>query len=121
MVALLSLALLMSQAATSVCGAQCAQHSSGIHPSHQGPAMAHCHAVPQSSGASVQTCPAAASFCATDLLMNGQEKTASQQLVQAGSLIGPAQPGSTIASVSQVFLSIRSSLGSPPLITTLRV
>jgi hypothetical protein len=117
MVALL-LALLVTQAASVVCTAQCLQHQQHTQTSA---ATGHCHAMqPSSNNPAAQTCPATAtSFCVTDLLANDQQKTSLQPTVQA---IAPILlPFLTTTPRTLTLLQPRSTVGDPPLITPLRL
>jgi hypothetical protein len=117
----LLLLLLMTQAASMVCGAQCVQHQIP-HPSAH--AMAHCHSMlqPEANGAVLQTCPASThAFCAIDLLANSQGKTASPLLLQADGRPEVLFPGLDISQFTSASHLLRSSTGSSPLITALRV
>jgi hypothetical protein len=114
----LLLALLLTQAASSVCDAQCLQRQQRRHA-----AMTHCHAMQQpADGVAAQTCtPTANSFCATDLLANNQEKTLVQSTIHVdaspvGALTVPNTPSHT-----PVPTHLRSTIGDPPLLTPLRV
>jgi hypothetical protein len=101
------LALLVSQAASSVCAVQCVEH----------PAMPHCHATSHGGGALLKNC-STGGICAVDLLVNRQQETA-----------GPT--GIHVDLRSDVFLpslapalftnARRSSASPPPLVTALRI
>jgi hypothetical protein len=103
----LLLALLVSQAASSVCAVQCAQH----------PAMTHCHAMSHGDTAAAKNCPSGG-ICSVDLLVSRQQETA-----------GPT--GIHVEFRSDVFLSrlasasftqtLLSSVSPPPLVTALRI
>jgi hypothetical protein len=119
-IVVLMLALLVTQAASFVCGAQCLQHQRA---SSTGAAMTHCHAMqPSSKGILAQTCPpSATSFCVIDLLANSQQKTLVPPTIHANA--GPVTllPGLTVAARTPVFPGFRSSVGDPPPLTPLRV
>ena len=108
----LLLALLVSQAASVVCTAQCLQHQ-------QHTATAHCHAMqPSTNNATAQTCPPGG-LCVTDLLANNQQKTSLQPTAQA---IAPILlPVLTTTPRTPTLLQPRSTVGDPPLITPLRL
>ena len=101
------LALLVSQAASSVCAVQCVQH----------PAMPHCHATSHGGGALAKNC-STGGICVVDLLVNRQQET-----------VGPT--GIHVDFRSDVFLpslpatsfthARRSSVSPPPLVTALRI
>jgi hypothetical protein len=114
------LALLVTQAASFVCGAQCLQHQQA---SSTAAGMTHCHAMHQSSkGITAQTCPpTATSFCVTDLLANNQQRTLVHPTIDANAHPPTLLPVLTIAARTPVFPQLRSSIGDPPLITPLRV
>jgi len=70
------LMLLMTQAASAVCGAQCAQHQ---FPNPAAHAMAHCHSMQQSesNGPALEICHTGThAVCVIDLLANTQGKAA---------------------------------------------
>jgi hypothetical protein len=115
----LILALLLTQAASFVCGAQCLQHQQ----SSRTAVMNHCHAMHSSSkGITAQTCPPnATSFCVTDLLANNQQKTLVQPTIRADARPTALLPVLTVAARTPVFPRLRSTIGDPPLITPLRV
>src|ERR1700689_4314829 len=73
----LLLVLLLTQAASTVCGAQCVQHELPNPSSH---AMAHCHSMqqPESNGPALKTCQTGThAICVIDLQANSQGKTVS--------------------------------------------
>ncbi len=119
-IAALLLALLVTQAASSVCTVKCVQHQMASGPAA---AMTHCHAMSQpANGATAQTCPpTATSFCVIDLLANTQQKTLAQPTIHAGARPFSLLPTTIIAARTPVFPLLRSSIGDPPLITPLRV
>jgi hypothetical protein len=110
----LLLVLLITQASSSICGAQCVQHNLRGGSSHG------CHAMQKPQGTAVQTCPPAAhTFCAMDMLATQQ--TTSRVTGQAV-LWQPSQLlALNSASVTAAHPPLRSSLGSAPRITPLRV
>jgi hypothetical protein len=115
-IVVLLLALIVTQAASFVCGAQCLQHQ-------QPAAMSHCHTIhPSSKGITAQTCPPnATSFCVTDLLANNQQTTLLQPTIRADARPTALLPVLTVAARTSIFPRLRSSIGDPPLITPLRV
>jgi hypothetical protein len=119
-IVVLMLALLVTQAASFVCGAQCLQHQQ---PNRTAAAMTHCHAMHQSSkGVTAQTCPpSATSFCVIDLLANNQQKILVQPTVHASARPTTLLPVLTVAARILVFPQFRSTIGDPPLIAPLRV
>jgi hypothetical protein len=119
-IAALLLALLVTQAASSVCTVQCVQHQMA---NGAAPAMTHCHAMQQpANGAPAQTCsPTATSFCVIDLLANTQQKTLAQPTIHAGARPARLLPVLNITARVPAFPLLRSSIGDPPLITPLRV
>ena len=117
----LVLVLLMTQAASTVCGAQCVQHQ---FPNPSAHVMAHCHSMPQpeSNGPILETCPTAThATCAVDLLANTQGKTASLLVPLADVRSGALLPGQNIPHFIPTSRLLRSSIHSSPLITALRV
>ena len=117
----LLLLLLLTQAASTVCGAQCVQHQLP-HPSNH--AMAHCHSMlqPEESGATPQTCPAAThAVCAIDLLANTQAKTAPRLTLHADARPEALLPHRIFPTPKPSPTSNESSTDSAPLITALRV
>jgi hypothetical protein len=117
---LLLFALLLTQVASFVCGAQCLQHQQ---PNRAAAEMTHCHPMlPSANTPAAQTCPpAAASFCVTDLLANNQQKTLAQPTIEADAPPTALLPILTIAARNPAFLQLRSTIGDPPLITPLRI
>lgn len=117
----LLLLLLLTQAASAVCGTQCVQHQL---PNTSNHAMAHCHSMlqPEKSGATLQTCPAGIhAVCAIDLLANSQAKTAPRLILHADprpEALLPHQSSPHLKTASHLH---RSSTDSAPLITALRV
>jgi hypothetical protein len=116
----LMLALLVTQAASFVCGAQCLQHQQA---SRTAAAMTHCHAMHQSSnGPAAQTCPpSATSLCVIDLLANNQQKTLAPPIIHADASPTALLPILNVAARTHSFPRLRSTIGDPPLITPLRV
>jgi hypothetical protein len=117
---LLMFALLVTQAASFVCGAQCLQHQQ---PNRAAAAMTHCHEMhPSSNGITAQTCPpAATSFCVTDLLANSQEKTLIHPTIHASTRPTNLLPSLNPPARTPIFSPQRSTIGDPPLITPLRI
>ncbi len=112
-------ALLITQAASSVCGVQCVEHQFPCH-NH---AMHHCasmrNAPPATNGAGFQTClPGVHSYCAVDLLANSQARAIvlASSTIPSGTLLRPQDKSSTPARPA-----LRSSPGSSPPITALRI
>jgi hypothetical protein len=97
------LALLVSQAASSVCAVECAQH----------PAMEHCHAMSHA----VKGCSTVA-VCTVDLLLNKQQETAGPALIHVELRSDVSSPATSPALFSR---PPRSSFSSPPLVTALRI
>jgi hypothetical protein len=115
------LLLLLTQAASTVCGTQCVQHQLP-HPSAH--AMAHCHSMlqPEESGATLQTCPAGIhAVCAIDLMANTQAKTAPPLSLHADPRPEALLPHQNLPHFKTVSHLHRSSTDSAPLITALRV
>jgi hypothetical protein len=120
----LLLALLVTQAASFVCNAQCVQRQLPGGSARGNSTMAHCHSMATTQpAATVQTAAACThTRCAIDLLANGQGKSE----VQARPFAVNAGPHQllfvlNIASFTPAYPSPRSSIVSPPLITALRV
>jgi hypothetical protein len=123
----LLLALLMTQAASSVCTAQCVQHQPPVDSTGVGSAVTHCHSMlmarSEANGATIQTAaPCTHSVCAIDLLANTRERTPVQPRPLAVNA-GPHSPhfGLNIASFTPAYSSPRSSISPSPLITALRI
>jgi hypothetical protein len=122
----LLLALVMTQAASSVCTAQCVQHQLPVD-STVAPSMTHCHSMPmarpEANGATVQTASLCThSICAIDLLANPRERAPVQTrllAINAGS--SASLFGLNLASFIPAYPSPRSIMGSSPLITALRI
>src|SRR5271165_4104934 len=119
-IAVLLFALVVTQAASSVCTAQCVEHQLGTRSTG---ATTHCQSMLQpANGAAVQTCPASTySFCVIDLLANSQEKTTVPQLIHAELPPGALLLVLDIPALAPLYPPLRSSIGDPPLITPLRV
>jgi hypothetical protein len=119
-IVVLMLALLVTQAASFVCGAQCLQHQQA---SRTAAAMTHCPAMhPSLKGITVQTGPpTATSFCVTDLLANSQEKTLLHPTIDGNTHAINPVPSLNIPARPLAFPPRRSAIGDPPLITPLRV
>ena len=101
------LALLVSQAASSVCAVQCVEH----------PAMPHCHAMSHGGGALLKNC--STGICTVDLLVNRQQETVSPTGihidVRSGVFPLPTLPATSFTRAP------RSSVSPPPLVTALRI
>jgi hypothetical protein len=120
MTAVLVLALLLTQAASSVCTAQCVQRQVPETSTHCHSML---HACQHANSATVETAGACnSSSCGMDLLAGNQDRSLSLQRPLAvykdsyGSL-----PGLEIASFPQACAPLRSCVGGPPMITALRV
>jgi hypothetical protein len=120
----LLLLLLMTQAASTVCGAQCVQHQ---FPNPSAHAMAHCHSMqqPESNAPALETCQtcqtATHAVCAIDLLLNSHAKTVSPLALHAD-----VRPDTLFLNQNPPHFTptshlLRSSTHSSPLITALRV
>jgi hypothetical protein len=117
-IAVLLLVLLVAQAASSVCSAQCMQHQLAGHE----PAMADCHSMAQPVAPAVQSCaPKNYSVCVVDLLANRQGKTVPPPLLDADWRPDTLLPTPNIVASGPADPGLRSSVGHPPLITPLRV
>lgn len=120
MTAVLVLALLLTQAASTVCTAQCVQRQLPE-------SSTHCHsmqhACPHANSATLETAAACnSSLCGMDLLAGNQDRSLAQQ--RALSLYNDSYgslPGLDIAFFLQASPSLRSSVGGPAMITALRV
>ena len=123
----LLLALLMTQAASSVCTAQCVQHQLPAGSNGVVPAMTHCYSMrmdrPEANGATIQTAaPCTHSVCAIDLLANPRGRAPVQpRPLDLNASLGAPHFGLNIASFAPAYPLFRSSIGSLPLITALRV
>jgi hypothetical protein len=118
LVPLLLLVLLLAQAASSVCTAQCMEQKPG-----GGNGMTGCSAMARTTAnaAAVDCCPVRqSSVCAIQLPANNQDKIAASPLIESefGEIL-PALPKSL--SLTDAFSFLRGSVGDPPLITPLRV
>jgi hypothetical protein len=118
---MLLLVLLMTQAASTVCGAQCVQHQV-LNPSVH--TMSHCRSMlqPEHGTVVLQTCPAGThAFCAIDLLANSQGETATLLVLQVDCRSDSLLPGQSIPRFISSTRLLRSTTDSSPLITALRV
>jgi hypothetical protein len=118
---LLLLVLLMTQAASTVCGAQCVQHQL---PNPSAHVMAHCPSMqqPESNAPELQICQTGThAICVVDLQANTQGKTASLLALQADVRPGALLQGQSISQFISTSHLLRSSTDSSPLITALRV
>jgi hypothetical protein len=118
--ALLLMALVMTQAASTVCTAQCLQQ--------QPPGSStHCHSMlhtcPPAINATADTSRACnSSACGMDLLTGNQDRPLAQQrplVVYSDSY--DSLPGLDAASFPHACAPLRSSFGGPPMITALRI
>jgi hypothetical protein len=117
----LLLVLLVTQAASTVCGAQCVQHQV---PNPSAHVMAHCDAMqqPESNAPELQTCQTGThAICVVDLQANTQGKTASLLALHADVRPEDLLPGQSIPYFISPSHLLRSSTDSSPLITALRV
>lgn len=117
----LVLALLMTQAASTVCGAQCVQHQ---FPNPSAHLMAHCPSMqqPEPNGPTLRTCQTGThATCAVDVLANTQGKTASLLVPLADVRSGAHLPSQNVPQFVSASHHLRSSTHSSPLITALRV
>jgi hypothetical protein len=120
MLLLLLLVLLMTQAASSVCGAQCVQHQIP-NPSAHG--MAHCDSMQESesNGLALEACPAGVhSICAIDLQVNTKAETTSPLVLHADVCATALASDQDVPQPSPTPHQ-RSTTGSAPPITALRV
>jgi hypothetical protein len=110
----LLLTLLVTQAASFVCDAQCLQHHQGTRTA----GMTHCHPMHQpSDGVAAQTCPpTATSFCVIDLPANSPKNTLAPAIIHAD-----ARPIPILNIPARTPVLLRTSIGDPPLISPLRV
>jgi hypothetical protein len=120
MTAVLVLALLLTQAASTVCTAQCVQRQLPETSTHCHSML---HACQHASSVIVETAGACnSSSCGMDLLTGNQDRSLVLQRPLAvyqdsyGSL-----PGLDTASFPQASAPLRSCVGGPPTITALRV
>jgi hypothetical protein len=100
------LALLVSQAASSVCAVQCVEH----------PAMPHCHAMSHGGGALLKNC--STGICTVDLLVNRQQESAGPTGIHIDVRSDVFLPSLAPASFTH---ARRSSVSPPPLVTALRI
>jgi hypothetical protein len=117
----LLLVLLVTQAASTVCGAQCVQHQVPNPSAHM---MAHCHAMqpPTSNAPELQTCQTGThAICVVDLQANTQGKIASPLVLHADVRSSVLLPGQSIPRFISPSHLLRSSTDSSPPITALRV
>lgn len=101
------LALLVSQAASSICAVQCVEH----------PVMPHCHAMSHGGGALVKNC-STGGICDVDLLVNRQQETAAPTAIHVdvrSDVFLPSLPATSFTHAR------RSSVSPPPLVTALRI
>lgn len=118
---LLLLVLLITQAASTVCGAQCVQHQL---PNRSAHGMAHCHAMqqPHSNDPELQTCQTGThAICVVDLQANTEGKTATPLVLHADVHPDALLQGQSISRFISTSCLLRSSTDSSPLITALRV
>ena len=121
-IAALLLLLILTQAASTVCAAQCMQHQLGTPSANQNQAMADCHSMAQPVGPALQSCPPKNySICVVDLLANRQGKTIAPLSVQADRHPDTHLPAKNTVASAPADHGVRSSVGHPPLITPLRV
>jgi hypothetical protein len=117
----LLLVLLLTQAASTVCGAQCVQHQLPNPTTH---AMAHCHSMqqPESNGPALDTCQTGThAICVIDLQANTQGKAVHRLTLYAtlrAEAVLPYQTSPHLETTTRLF---RSSTNPTPLITALRV
>lgn len=118
MIAVLLLAVVVTQAASFMCMAQCVQHQLGSRAVAS--VMTHCHSMVQCPNPAVEP-PAAcvSSFCVIDLPVNTPPVQPRPLAVRAN--LRGLLPGLNNASFLPASPSLRSSMGGPPLITALRV
>ena len=100
------LALLVSQAASSVCAVQCVEH----------PAMPHCHAMSHGGGALLKNC--STGICTVDLLANRQQDVAGPTGIHIDVRSDVFLPSLLATSLTP---ARRSSVSPPPLVTALRI
>ncbi len=117
----LLLVLLLTQAASTVCGAQCVQHQFPNHPPHT---MAHCHSMqqPESNGPVLDTCQTGThAICVVDLVANTQGKAAPTLVLHANLRPQAFLPHQNSPHFEASSRQLRSSANPTPLITALRV
>jgi hypothetical protein len=100
-------ALLVSQAASSVCAVQCVEH----------PAMPHCHAMSHGGGPLVKNC-STGGVCAVDLLVSRQQEIAGAAAIHVDLRSDIFLPSLAPALFTN---ARRSSASPPPLVTALRI
>ena len=118
---MLLLVLLLTQAASTVCGAQCVQHQ---FPNPSAHVMAHCHSMqqPESSGPVLDTCQTGThAICVIDLQANPQGKGAPRLALHATLRAEAVLPHQTFPHFETTTRLFRSSTNPTPLITALRV
>jgi hypothetical protein len=119
LVVLFLLALLGSQAASTVCSAQCLESTQKTHGTESVP-MGHCGASGQAGMHCVALQSCASHNCTVDLVAGDQNKSALPQPVAAE--LSPAGLATITTNVDRLTpLPLRSSEGDPPLTTQLRV
>jgi len=115
----LVLALLLTQAASTVCTAQCLQQQLPESSTHCHSML---HACSHANSATVETTRACnSSVCGMELLAGEQDRSLAQRPLAVYSDSYGSLPGLDIASFPQVPASLRSNVGGPPMITALRV
>jgi hypothetical protein len=117
----LLLVLLLTQAASTVCGAQCVQHQLPNHTPH---AMAHCHSMqqPESSGPALDPCQTGThTVCVIDLQANTQGKAAPRLILHATVRSEAVLPHQISPHCETTTHLLRSSTNHTPLITALRL
>ena len=118
---LLLFVLILTQTASTVCGAQCVQHHLPNPATH---AMAHCHSMqqPESNPPALQTCQTGThAICVIDLQAHTQGKAAPRLMLHAtlrAEAVLPCQTSPHFETTTRLF---RSSTNHTPLITSLRV
>jgi hypothetical protein len=106
-IAAVLMALLVSQAASSVCAVQCAGH----------PAMEHCHAMSHGCPDAMKGC-LSSGICTVDLLVSKQQENTASAGIQIDFRSDFVLPASLPAFFTRV---ARSSVSPPPLLTSLRI
>jgi hypothetical protein len=117
----LLLVLLLTQAASTVCGAQCVQHQLPNPTTH---GMAHCHSMqqPESNGPALDSCETGThASCVIDLQANRQGKTAPRIVLYATICAESVLPHQNFPDFETNTRLLRSSTNPTPLITALRV
>jgi hypothetical protein len=121
-IAVLLLALLVVQAASSICSTQCMQHQMGTPSACQASAMADCHSMAAAAGPAVESCPSKTySVCVVDLLANKQGKTVAPPVVHIHLHPDNLLPTQNTVASAPADPGLRSTIPHPPLITPLRV